>query len=163
MLHLYLLSVIILLYVLHLDLLEHDGGFVLKKLLISHASLKLFWESLNSMVIFLIIICLVFKICETSFWVCLILRKDWSMIIVLRYGGDNIKVLLVGWLWIWEILVLKLASPVACTYGKRYVTNLKHEVFFDCPPYEWRSGTSDGLLLPIYPPRSMHVVLCFND
>ena len=41
-LHLYLLSVIILLYVLHLDLLEHGGGFVLKKLFISHASLKLF-------------------------------------------------------------------------------------------------------------------------
>ena len=46
-LHLYLLSVIILLYVLHLDLLEHGGGFVLKKLLISHASLKSFWESLK--------------------------------------------------------------------------------------------------------------------
>ena len=41
-LHLHLLSVIILLYVLHLDLLEHGGGFVLKKLLISHASLRLF-------------------------------------------------------------------------------------------------------------------------
>ena len=41
-LHLYLLSVIILLYVLHLDLLEHGGGFVLKKLLICHASLRLF-------------------------------------------------------------------------------------------------------------------------
>ena len=41
-LHLYLLSVIILLYVLHLDLSEHGGVFVLKKLLISHASLKLF-------------------------------------------------------------------------------------------------------------------------
>ena len=26
-------------------------------------------------------------------------------------------------------------------------------------PYEWRSGTSDGLFLPIYPPRSMRVVL----
>ena len=37
---------------LHLDLLEHGGGYVLKKLLISHASLKLIWESLNSMVIF---------------------------------------------------------------------------------------------------------------
>ena len=85
------MSVIILLYVLHLDILENGGGFVLKKLLISHASLKLFWESLNSMVICLIIICLVFKICETFFWVCWILRKDWSMIIVLRYGGDNIK------------------------------------------------------------------------
>ena len=41
-LHLYLLSYIILLYVLHLDPLEHGGGFVLKKLLISHASLILF-------------------------------------------------------------------------------------------------------------------------
>ena len=29
------------------------------------------------------------------------------------------------------------------------------------PPYEWRSGLSDGLFLPIYPPRSMHVVLWF--
>ena len=38
-LQLYLLSVIILLYVLHLDLLEHDGGIILKKLLVSHASL----------------------------------------------------------------------------------------------------------------------------
>ena len=36
------LSVIIFALVLHLDLLENGGGFVLKKLLISHASLKLF-------------------------------------------------------------------------------------------------------------------------
>ena len=41
-LHLYLLSVISFALVLHLDLLEHGGGFVLKKLLISHASLRLF-------------------------------------------------------------------------------------------------------------------------
>ena len=41
-LHLYLLSMIIFALVLHLDLLEHGGGFVLKKILISHASLKLF-------------------------------------------------------------------------------------------------------------------------
>ena len=45
----------------------------------------------------------------------------------------------------------------------RYVTKLEHEVFIDCLPYEWRSGTSDGLSLPIYPPRSMHVVLGFDD
>ena len=32
---------------------------------------------------------------------------------------------------------------------------------FDCPPYEWRSGTSDGLFLPIYPPRSVRIVLGF--
>ena len=94
-LHLYLLSVIIFLYVLHLDLLRARWWICLKKLLTSHASLKLFWESLNSMVICLIIICLVFNICGTFFWVCLILRKYWSVIIVLRYGGDNIKVMLV--------------------------------------------------------------------
>ena len=41
-LHLYLWSVIIFPLVLHLDLLGHGGGFVLKKLLISHASLRLF-------------------------------------------------------------------------------------------------------------------------
>ena len=45
-LHLYLLSLIVLLIVLHLYLLEHGGGFVLKKLLISHASLRLYLESL---------------------------------------------------------------------------------------------------------------------
>ena len=28
--------------------------------------------------------------------------------------------------------------------------------FFDCLPYEWQSWTSDGLFLPIYPPRGMH-------
>ena len=28
-------------------------------------------------------------------------------------------------------------------------------------PYEWRSGTSDGLFLPIYPPRSMRIVFEF--
>ena len=37
----------------------------------------------------------------------------------------------------------------------RYVTKLEHEVFIDCLPYEWRSGTSDGLFLPISPPRGI--------
>ena len=41
-LHLYLLSVIIFALVLHLYLLEYGGGLILKKLLISHASLILF-------------------------------------------------------------------------------------------------------------------------
>ena len=59
--------------------------------------------------------------------------------------------------------MLKIASPVACMYVNRYVTNLKYEVLFDCIPYEWRSGTSDGLFLPIYPPRSMRVILCFDS
>ena len=43
-----------------------------------------------------------------------------------------------------------------------YVMKLEHDLFIDCLPYEWRSGTSDGLFLPIYPPRSMRVVLCFD-
>ena len=43
----------------------------------------------------------------------------------------------------------------------RYVTKSEHDLFIDCLPYEWRSGTSGGLFLPIYPPRSMHVMLCF--
>ena len=34
-------------------------------------------------------------------------------------------------------------------------------LFIDCLPYEWRSGKSDGLFLPIYPSRSMRVVLGF--
>ena len=38
----------------------------------------------------------------------------------------------------------------------RYVMKSEHEVFIDCLPYECRSGTSDGLFLPIYPPRGMH-------
>ena len=44
-----------------------------------------------------------------------------------------------------------------------FVTNLKHEMLFECLPYEWPSGTSDGIFLPIYPPRSMCVVLGFDD
>ena len=52
---------------------------------------------------------------------------------------------------------------LVCTYGKRCLTNLKCEVFLDCPPYEWQSGTSDGLFLPIYPLTSMRVVLGFDD
>ena len=58
--------------------------------------------------------------------------------------------------------MLEFASPVACMYGKHCVTNLKNEMLFDCLPYEWRSGMSDGLFLPIYPPRSMRVILFFD-
>ena len=41
-LHLYLLSLIVFALVLHLYLLEHGGGLILQKLLVSHASLILF-------------------------------------------------------------------------------------------------------------------------
>ena len=37
----------------------------------------------------------------------------------------------------------------------RYVMNSEHDLFIDCLPYEWRSGTSDGLFLPIYLSRGM--------
>ena len=40
---------------------------------------------------------------------------------------------------------------------------LEHDLFIDCLPYVWRSRTSDGLFLPIYPPRSMRVVLRFDN
>ena len=43
-----------------------------------------------------------------------------------------------------------------------YVMKLEHDLFIVCLPYEWRSGTGDALFLPIYPPRSMRVVLCFD-
>ena len=29
--------------------------------------------------------------------------------------------------------------------------------FFDCLPYKWQSGMSDGISLPIYPPRGMRI------
>ena len=45
----------------------------------------------------------------------------------------------------------------------RYVMKSEHDLFFDCLPYEWRSGTSDGLFLPICPPRSMGVILRFDN
>ena len=41
-LHLYLLSLIVFALVLHLYLLEHGGVLILKKLLVSHASLIIF-------------------------------------------------------------------------------------------------------------------------
>ena len=40
------------------------------------------------------------------------------MIIVLRYGGDNIKVMLVSNCGLVEILVVKFVIPLACTYGE---------------------------------------------
>ena len=45
----------------------------------------------------------------------------------------------------------------------RYVMKSEHDLFIDCISYELQSGTSDGLFLPIYPPRSMRVVLGFDD
>ena len=53
------------------------------------------------------------------------------------------------------ILVLRFVIPEACTY----VLSLWYEVgawfIIECLPYEWRSVTSNGIFLPIYPPRGM--------
>ena len=83
--------------------------------------------------------------------------------IVFRYKDGDIRGMLVSNCGLVEILLLRFVSPVACTYGNHCVKKLEHEVFIDCLPYEWQSGTSDGLFLPIYPPRSIRVVLRFDN
>ena len=67
----------------------------------------------------------------------------------------DIKVVMLG-LWNWEILLLKLASPVACTYGKSCVTNLLHEVLFWLPSLWVKVGIARWLTPTNPSPRSMH-------
>ena len=62
--------------------------------------------------------------------------------LVLRYEDGDIRVMLVS----------------SCEFERDL-----HALFIDFFPYEWRLGTGDGLFLPIYPPRSMRVVLCVDD
>ena len=83
--------------------------------------------------------------------------------IVLRYKDVDIRVMIVGSCGLVEILVLRFVIPVACTYGEPLCNKVEHDLFIYGLPYEWRSGTSDGLFLPIYPPRSMRVVLHFDN
>ena len=84
----------------------------------------------------------------------------WYLIIVLRYGGSDIKVMLVE-------VIMKNTCVEVCDSCSMHVWwtalwwSWSTILFIDCLPYEWRSGTSDGLFLPIYPPRSMRVVLSF--
>ena len=68
--------------------------------------------------------------------------------IVLRYKDGDIRVTLVISCGLVEILVLKFVITVMVN---RYVMKSEHDLFIDCLPCEWRSGTSDGLFLPIYP------------
>ena len=58
-------------------------------------------------------------------------------------------------LWLVRILVLRFVIPEACTYSLSLFYEVGAGFIIDCLPYEWRSGTSDGLFLPIYPPRGM--------
>ena len=53
------------------------------------------------------------------------------------------------------ILVLRFVIPEACTHSLSLCYDVGAWFIIDCLPYEWRSGTSDGLFLPIYPPRGM--------
>ena len=64
-------------------------------------------------------------------------------------------------LWLVRILVLRFVIPEACTYSLLLCYEVAAWFIIDCPPYEWWSGTSDGIFLPIYPLRSMRVVLWF--
>ena len=45
--------------------------------------------------------------------------------------------------------------PEACTYGLSLCYEIGAWFIIDCLPYEWQSGTSDGLFLPIYLSRAM--------
>ena len=83
--------------------------------------------------------------------------------IVLRYKYGDIRVMLVSNCGLLEILVLKFVIPIAVTYDEPLLMKSEHDLFIDCLPYEWRSGTSDGLFLPIYHPRSMRLILCFGS
>ena len=65
-------------------------------------------------------------------------------------------------LWLVGILVLRFVIPEACTYILSLCYEVRAWFIIDYLPYEWRPGTSDGLFLPIYPPRSIRVVLCFQ-
>ena len=58
-------------------------------------------------------------------------------------------------LWLVRILVLRFVIPEACTYSLSLCYEVGAWFIIDCLPYEWQSRTSDGLFLPIYPPRGM--------
>ena len=75
--------------------------------------------------------------------------------IVLRYKVGDIRVMLVSYCGLVRILVLRFVIPEACTYSLSLCYDVGALFIIDCLPYEWRSGTSDGLFLPIYPSRGM--------
>ena len=59
------------------------------------------------------------------------------------------------WLWLVRILVLWFVIPEACTYSLSLCYEVGAWFIIDCLPYEWRSGTSDGIFVPISPPKSI--------
>ena len=77
--------------------------------------------------------------------------------IFLTYKDGDIRVMLESNCGLVEILVLNFVIPEACTYGLSLCDEDRAWFIFDCLPYEWRSRMSDGIFLPIYPPRSMYI------
>ena len=58
-------------------------------------------------------------------------------------------------LWLVRILVLRFVIPEACTYSLSLCYEVGASFIIECLPYDWQSGTRDGLFLSIYPPRDM--------
>jgi len=79
----------------------------------------------------------------------------WFLAIVLRYRDGNMWEVLVNYCGLVRILVLRFVIPEACTYSLSLCDEVGAWFIIDCLPYELQSGTSDGLFLPIYPPRGM--------
>ena len=72
----------------------------------------------------------------------------------MEYVGGTSK-----WLCLVRILVLRFVIPEACMYSLSLCYDVGACFIVDCLPYEWQSGTSDGLFLPIYPPRGMRSII----
>ena len=87
----------------------------------------------------------------------------WFFAFVLRYKDGDIRVMLVSNFLIDRNTCVKVCDSLWLFWGikmaNHYVMKSEHDLFFDCLPCEWQSGTSDGifLILPIYPPRSMSI------
>ena len=73
-----------------------------------------------------------------------VLGEVWYLIIVLRYEDSDIRVMLVELLWNWEMLVLKLVIPVACTYGEPLCDEVRAWGICRVSSFVWRSGARDG-------------------
>ena len=73
-----------------------------------------------------------------------ILWEVWFLMIVLRYEDGDIRVILVEWLWIWEVLVLKFVIPVACTYGEPLCDEVRAWGICWVSSFVWRSRARDG-------------------
>ena len=88
-------------------------------------------------------------------WRSLNIWEVWFLAFVLRYKDGDIRVMLVSNCDLVRMFVLRFVIPESCTYGLSLCYEIGAWFIFYFLPYEWRSGMSDGLFLPIYPPRGM--------